>query len=177
PRAYNRDLQRDTGSLWDAVDAVGPAVEVTVGAVATAEWDENALEAGAAEGFSTATGVADRLAMAGVPFRTAHEVVATAAERADGETPDMATLEAAFETVVGESLAEVADPDHVAAALAVEESVAMRDSRGGPAPAALTASLERAHEGLDADRAALDSRRSAVEDAADGLGAEVARYA
>jgi argininosuccinate lyase len=177
PRAYNRDLQRATGSLWDAVDAVGPAVEVTVGAVATAEWDENALEAGAAEGFSTATGVADRLAMAGVPFRTAHEVVATAAERADGETPDMATLEAAFETVVGESLAEVADPDHVAAALAVEESVAMRDSRGGPAPAALTASLERAHEGLDADRAALDSRRSAVEDAADGLGAEVARYA
>jgi argininosuccinate lyase len=177
PRAYNRDLQRATGALWDALDAVGPAVEVAVGAVATATWDEDALGAGAAEGFSTATGVADRLAMAGLPFRTAHEVVATAAERAGGETPDLSTLEAAVEAVPGSSLADVADPENVAAALLVEESVAMRDSRGGPAPAALSASLERARDGVAGDRNTLDARQSAADEAADELAAEVARHA
>jgi argininosuccinate lyase len=177
PRAYNRDLQRATNGVWDAVDAVGPAVEVAVGAVATADWDEGGLEAGAAEGFSTATGVADRLAMAGLPFRTAHEVVARAAADAGGDTPDLAAVEAAVEAVTGESLAAVADPEHVAAALSVEESVGMRDSRGGPAPAALSASIERARGSLDDDRGAIDARRAAVEDAAARLEAEVARDA
>ncbi len=81
PRAYNRDLQRATPHAWDAIDAVTDATEVAAGAVATATWNEDVLADAAGEGFSTATGVADLLAMCGVPFRTAHEVVATAGRR------------------------------------------------------------------------------------------------
>jgi argininosuccinate lyase len=180
PRAYNRDLQRATATFWDAVDAVGPAVEVAVGAVSTADWNDDRLAGAAAEGFSTATGVADRLAMAGLPFRTAHEVVATAAERAadapDGK-PDLATLEAACRDVTGEGLDAHVDPDDLAAALSVEESVAMRDSRGGPAPAAMDTHVERARSALDDDREAVADRRAAVDEAGAALEAEVSSYA
>ncbi|MFW5903318.1 MAG: argininosuccinate lyase, partial [Halolamina sp.] len=95
PRSYNRDLQNATGYAWEAVDAVTEATEVAGGAVATATWPETALEAAAGEGFSTATGAADLLAMGGLPFRTAHEIVAAAADDATDGTPDLAAIEAA----------------------------------------------------------------------------------
>jgi len=161
PRAYNRDLQRATGHSWDAVDAVTAATEVTAGAVATADWPADALAAAAGDGFSTATGVADLLAAAGVPFRTAHEVVARAAETADG-TPDRETLAAAAEAVLGESLSAYVDAAALEAALDPVESVATRDSPGGPAPSAVADALDRAATGLDEDHTALAERRDAL---------------
>jgi len=175
PRSYNIDLQEATPHAWTAVDTVPPALEVATGAVATAEWNEDVLASEAAAGFSTATGVADRLAMAGIPFRTAHEVVATAAERLDGD-PDLAGLEAAAEEVLGESLTAYVDRETLAATLDPTKSVAMRNSQGGPAPEAVAASIERARERLADDREAVAVRREAVAAAADALDREVQRY-
>jgi argininosuccinate lyase len=172
PRAYNRDLQRVHPHAFDAADAVFDAVEVAAGAVATADWNEAALAEAAGEGFSTATGVADLLAMAGVPFRTAHEVVARAAEEGD----DFETVERVAADVLDAPLAEYVDPDEVRRALDPAESVAMRDSRGGPAPAAMADAHERAAERLAADRATLRARRETLDEAADRLAAEVADY-
>ncbi|WP_336023988.1 argininosuccinate lyase [Halobellus salinisoli] len=177
PRAYNRDLQRATPHAWETVDAVSEATAVVAGAVATAEWPEEALEAAAGDGFSTATGVADALAMAGVPFRTAHEVLAAAAERADGETPDLATLDAVAADVLGESLFEYVSRERVEAALDPIESVASRDSLGGPAPSAVAAQLDDAGTALAADRTTYDDRTTALDDAAESLEAEVEAYA
>jgi argininosuccinate lyase len=192
PRSYNIDLQEATPHAWTAVDAVPEALAVATGAVTTAEWNEGVLEAEAAAGFSTATGVADRLAMAGLPFRTAHEVVATAAERFDSESsaaaddaasddgdavaPEFAVLEAAAEETLGESLTDYVDRETLEATLDPAESVAMRDSRGGPAPVAVAASLERARGSLADDRAALDERREAVDEALAALDEEVASF-
>ncbi|MGM0371265.1 MAG: argininosuccinate lyase, partial [Halobacteriota archaeon] len=75
PRAYNRDLQRATPHVWEPVADITEATEVAAGAVGTLDWNEAVLEQAAGEGFSTATGIADRLAMSGLPFRTAHEIV------------------------------------------------------------------------------------------------------
>ena len=169
PRAYNRDLQRATPFAWEAVDAVTAATEVTTGALATATWDEAALAAAAGEGFSTATGVADALAMAGVPFRTAHEVVAMAAE----EGGDRGALEAATAEVLGEELTDYLDDETLEAALDPAASVASRNSRGGPAPAAVAASIERAADRLTADAATLRDTRSALREAESALQAEV----
>ncbi len=130
PRAYNRDLQRATPHAWETVDAVSEATDVAGGAVATATWDEEALADAASEGFSTATGVADLLAASGVPFRTAHEVVATAAESG----ADVDALDAAAEAVLGESLFAYVDREALTAALDPAESVASRDSTGGQPP-------------------------------------------
>jgi len=170
PRAYNRDLQRVTTHFWEAIDETGPAVEVAVGAVATADWPTDRLAAAATEGFSTATGVADRLAMAGLPFRTAHEIVAEAAAATEG-TPDVAAILAA----VAEHDVEP-DEEALAAALSAAGSVEMRDSRGGPAPAAVADSRERAEERLAADREAATTRRRRLDDATTRLATEVDRY-
>jgi len=176
PRAYNRDLQRATPHAWETVDAVSEATVVAAGAVATAEWPAETLEAASGAGFSTATGVADALAMAGVPFRTAHEVLAAAAERADGETPDIATLDAVAGEVLGESLFEYVSRERVEAALDPVRSVASRDSAGGPAPEAVADQLHAAEAGIDTDTTALGDRSDALDAAADTLASEVDDY-
>ena len=178
PRAYNRDLQRAGRHAWDAIDSVTESVEVAAGAVATADWPADKLEAAATEGFATATGVADLLAMAGVPFRTAHEVVAEAAAGldADEDAPDYSALSTVAEDVLGEPLSMYVDREAVKAALDPAESVAMRDSRGGPAPSAVGETLSAAADGLAADREEIEDRRAAVDAAAERRQTEVERY-
>ncbi|WP_336326622.1 argininosuccinate lyase [Halovenus sp. HT40] len=173
PRAYNRDLQRAGSHAWDAIDSVTASTEVAVGAVVTAEWPEEELAEAAGDGFSTATGVADRLAQAGLPFRTAHEVVARAGETAD---PGIDAIEDAVEAELGQSLDDVADREAIEAALDPVESVRMRDSRGGPAPETLCAHLDRARDNLDEDQSALADRRDSLAAAESTLDSEVDTY-
>jgi argininosuccinate lyase len=189
PRAYNRDLQRATPHAWDAVDDVTEAASVAAGAVATADWPAEDLKAAAGEGFSTATGVADALAMAGLPFRTAHELVAHVAEQRDptdeangddvssaGDRVDVEAIDEAARKVVGEPLADLASPSAVAAALDPETSVAQRDSTGGPAPAAVRDALTDVHASLAADDATVGERADQFDAAAETLAAAVASY-
>ncbi|MCL9812367.1 argininosuccinate lyase [Natranaeroarchaeum aerophilus] len=173
PRAYNRDLQSATPYAWETVDAVLDATDVVGGAVATAEWPEEFLAEAAGEGFSTATGVADLLAANGLPFRTAHEVVAVASERG----ADRDAVDAAAREVLDSPLAEYVDPDAVEAALDPTESVASRDSVGGPAPAAVEAYLGDAEDQLAAHQVGLAGRRNALATAAELLEDEVSTYA
>jgi argininosuccinate lyase len=174
PRAYNRDLQRAGGYGWDAVDAVIEATEVAAGAVATAEWNADLLAREAGEGFSTATGVADLLAMSGVPFRTAHELVARVAEMA--ADPSYEDFEAAAEDVLDESLSAYVGRAEVENALDPAASVASRDSAGGPAPEAVAAQVATAAADLDADRETLATTREALSAADERLRTEVASY-
>jgi argininosuccinate lyase len=170
PRAYNRDLQRADPHVWDAVDAVRGATGACAGAVSTASWDEAALADDAGDGFSTATGVADALALAGVPFRTAHEVVARAG------TADAEALDEAARAVLGESLFARVDRAVVERALDPAESVRARDSHGGPAPEAVRGALDRADTALAADREAVADRRDRGDRAAAELAEVVDGY-
>ncbi|WP_433626178.1 argininosuccinate lyase [Halomicrococcus sp. NG-SE-24] len=177
PRAYNRDLQRATPHAWDAVDAVTDAVDVAGGAVATATWNEGALADAASEGFSTATGVADLLASHGVPFRTAHETVAVAAAESEADAaPEYAALDAAAEDVLGEPLEAYVDREAVEAALDPAESVAGRDSPGGPAPDAVAEQLATAEAELTDDESSVAAARDALAAADDALHSEVTDY-
>jgi argininosuccinate lyase len=170
PRAYNIDLQRAGPHAWRAVDAVTEATAVAAGAVGSLEPDTGAMADAAGEGFSTATGVADALAMAGVPFRTAHEAVAAAGR--DG-TPTAAELVAAVADRVDGEIDRAA----IERALDPVESVASRDSAGGPAPSAVAEGLSAARAELEADREARTERVAALEAAHESLSGEVARYA
>ena len=192
PRAYNRDLQQATPHAWKTVDQVREATDVAAGAVATAEWNEELLEAAAGEGFSTATGVADALAMQGLPFRTAHELVAIATEHAEqrsAERPvsgeqsdprdgsDYAALDAASKEVLGEPLAEHVSREAIESALDPESSVASRDSMGGPAPAAVESALASAKKSITADEEAVAELENLLDAAADRREREVRSYA
>lgn len=173
PRSYNRDLQEATPHAFSAVDAVAPATEVAAGAVATATWNEDRLATAASEGFATATGVADLLAMGGIPFRTAHEILAQAAERG----ADYAAIEAAADEVLDDSLTEYVEREAVERALDPEESVASRDSFGGPAPASVEAALDSAEAAVESDTEHLDDRRDRLDTASAALDEEVSMYA
>jgi argininosuccinate lyase len=179
PRAYNRDLQRATPHAWDAVDIVTEATEVTAGAVATAEWDAQACAADAGKGFSTATGVADALASAGIPFRTAHELVADAAAGIDDESSvdeQIDALAAAAEDVLDDSLSAYVDEATLADVLSPAGSVTARSSRGGPAAPAVTESLTRLRDTHEEHAAAVDAHREALAAADSRLTAAVTEY-
>jgi argininosuccinate lyase len=190
PRAYNRDLQQATTHAWQAADAVTDATEVAAGAVATADWPADDLQAAAGEGFSTATGVADALAAAGLPFREAHEIVALAAEEIEApdgpgdagasiaaeSSGDLIAVDSAVREVTGQPLSELVDPEVVAAALDPVQNVAQRDSVGGPAPAAVREALVDVVDGVDADDETVAAHAAALDDAATALAAEVASY-
>ena len=180
PRAYNLDLQEATPHAWTAVDSVSDATEVVAGAVATADWNEGVLADAAGDGFSTATGVADLLAMSGLPFRTAHEIVAMAAETvSDDDTPEAAAakVDEATRNVTDEPLSTYVSREDVEEALAPAASVASRDSAGGPAPEAVADELATAEVEIEADDAALADERESLAAAADLLDAEVSSYA
>jgi argininosuccinate lyase len=172
PRAYNRDLQRATPHIWSALDAVGDAAAVLTGAIETATWAPDAMEEAATQGFATATGVADHLAMNGVPFRTAHEVVAQAGERGG----DIAAIEAAIEEVLGESLGAVADRSVVESILEGLPNVEMRDSVGGPAPSSVESSIDDATGELRDHRGTVSSIRDDRRDAGETLAQAVSQY-
>jgi argininosuccinate lyase len=179
PRAYNRDLQRAHAGVFEIADDVREATEIAAGAVATADWDEPALADAAGDGFSTATGVADLLAMGGMPFRTAHEIVATAAETvSDDDTAEAAAakVDEATRKVTNEPLSTYVSREDVESALDPAASVASRDSAGGPAPETVADDLAAADTEIEADAEAVAARRESLADAAELLDAEVAGY-
>jgi argininosuccinate lyase len=74
PSGYNKDLQEDKESLFDAEDTVMGSAGAAATVVRTLTLDRRRTER-AASGFLLATDVADYLVAKRVPFRTAHEVV------------------------------------------------------------------------------------------------------
>ena len=72
--------------------------------------------------------------------------------------------------------AVVVERSAVEAALDPTESVAMRDSQGGPAPEAVNAQLSVAQDTLAVDREALATRRETVSSAENHRQTEVDRY-
>lgn len=78
PLAYDRDMQEDKQSLFDACDVVASCVNVFTYMISSAEWNLKAMNEACQDGFLNATDVADYLVLKGLPFRTAHGVSARA---------------------------------------------------------------------------------------------------
>jgi argininosuccinate lyase len=76
PLAYNKDLQEDKESLFDAVKTVKACLEaMTILFREGLEFRRDRLHEAVNEDFSNATDVADYLAAKGVPFREAYNLV------------------------------------------------------------------------------------------------------
>ena len=74
PLAYNKDMQEDKESIFDAIDTVKGALVPFTGMIATMNVRKDRMEQAAAGGFTNATDLADYLVKKGMPFRSAHEV-------------------------------------------------------------------------------------------------------
>ncbi len=143
PLAYNKDNQEDKEPLFDTADTVVETLRILADLVAGIRVDAQRMRLAAAEGFSTATDLADYLVRKGLPFRDAHEAVARAVRCAADRGVGLADLD--LDTLRGFSALIDAD---VAAVLTLEGSVASRDHAGGTAPAQVRAAIARHRERL-----------------------------
>ena len=127
PTGYNRDLQEDKGVLFDSMDTLTIVLPAIEGAIRGAEFQTDHIEA-ALDPQLLATDLADYLVRAGVPFRKAHEVVATIVRRAEdqGIPVDQLSLEVFQEAYSG------LDSD-VFQVFDWERSVEAREALGGTA--------------------------------------------
>ncbi|MCO5101635.1 MAG: argininosuccinate lyase [Burkholderiaceae bacterium] len=136
PLAYNKDNQEDKEPLFDTADTLGDTLRIFVDLVGGVRVRADRMRAAAAEGFSTATDLADYLVRKGLAFRDAHEAVARAVRAAAERGVDLAELG------IGElrAFSPLIDAD-VHGVLALEGSVASRDHPGGTAPAQVRAAI------------------------------------
>ena len=76
PLAYNKDLQEDKEALFDTVKTIKVCLEaMTILFAEGLEFNPERLQEAVNEDFSNATDVADYLAVKGVPFREAYNLV------------------------------------------------------------------------------------------------------
>lgn len=76
PLSYDRDMQEDKSSFFEAYDTVVSSLRIFSEMVRTAKWNEKKMSESCEGGFLNATDVADYLVRKGMPFRTAHGVSA-----------------------------------------------------------------------------------------------------
>ena len=74
PLAYNKDMQEDKESVFDAVDTVKMCLQVFAPMVATMKANTQNMKRAAQTGFINATDLADYLVKKGLPFRSAYKI-------------------------------------------------------------------------------------------------------
>lgn len=74
PLAYNKDMQEDKESVFDACDTVKKCLDVFCGMVVTMTARTENMKKAAQNGFINATDLADYLTKKGMPFRSAYKI-------------------------------------------------------------------------------------------------------
>ena len=74
PLAYNKDMQEDKESVFDACDTVKMCLKVFTGMVSTLKANRDNMKLAAQKGFINATDLADYLVKKGLPFRSAYKI-------------------------------------------------------------------------------------------------------
>ena len=129
PLAYNKDNQEDKEPLFDTVDNLKGSLKVFAEMLPAMQCNPAAMRQAAAQGYATATDLADYLVRKDIAFRDAHDIVGQAVAVCVQKKCDLADL----------SLTELhrfspAITEDVFDYLTLEGSVAARDHFGGTAP-------------------------------------------
>jgi len=138
PQSYNRDLQEVTPHLWKATDTLSSALTITMGMLSSAKFKGERGEELARANFSAATELADLMVRdAGLPFRTAHQIVGRAVTVAldkgmKAEDIDTHFLDEISQELTGQTLN--IDNAVVKKSLNPQEIIQSRKVIGGPAP-------------------------------------------
>jgi argininosuccinate lyase len=141
PLAYNKDNQEDKEPLFDTADNLRGALKVFADMMGKLRCNRERMRAAAAQGFSTATDLADYLVHKGIAFRDAHEIVGKAVALGVKTGRDLAELDLAelrqFSPAISPDVFDV---------LTLDGSVAARCHLGGTAPAQVRAAIGRARQ-------------------------------
>ena len=137
PLAYNKDMQEDKESVFDAIDTVHMCLDVFTPMLDTMTVNPDAMYRAAQEGFINATDLADYLVKKGMPFRSAYKIVGQLVAKciAEGKVLETVSLEEY------KAISDLFDTD-LFDAISLETCVETRISQGGTGRASVEMQIE-----------------------------------
>ncbi len=130
PLAYSKDMQEDKQPVFDAVDSLELSLTAMTAMITALTVHKDNMAVAAAQGFSTATDLADWLVrVLKMPFRDAHHTTGTLVALAEKKGIALDAL-----TLQDMQSVEKRITEDVYSVLSVENSVKSRVSAGGTAP-------------------------------------------
>ncbi len=136
PLAYNKDNQEDKEGMFDTVATLSESLQLFIEMLPAIQFRVERLRQVAADGFATATDLADYLVRRGLAFRDAHHAVGRLVQYAISQNKALDALS----LVELQAVAPLIDAE-VFKVLTVEGSVAARAHRGGTAPSQVLAQI------------------------------------
>ena len=128
PFSYNRDMQEDKEPMFDTGDTVKSSLDVLRAMLKNIAFKHENMKRALAEGFITATDIADYLTRKGMPFRNSHEVTGRIVGYAEEKGRELTNLHIS-EYKMFSKLFEDDLFDHIT----LEGSISGRKSYGGTA--------------------------------------------
>ncbi|WP_174233656.1 argininosuccinate lyase [Kiloniella sp. EL199] len=142
PLTYGKDMQEDKEPVFDAADTLILSVTAMTGMVSDMVANRDKLHAATADGFLTATDLADWLVKElNLPFRDAHHVTGTIVKLAEDKGCDISDLSLEEMQTVEARISQ-----DIFRVLTVEQSAQSRTSFGGTAPENVKAAAKAARE-------------------------------
>ena len=137
PLAYNKDMQEDKESVFDAVDTVVQCLQVMTPMLATMTVLKENMKSAAQKGFINATDLADYLVKKGMPFRSAYKISGGIVAKciSEGKVLEQLTIDEY------RSFSDLIEED-VFAEIDLATCVAKRNSEGGTSPASVQAQID-----------------------------------
>ena len=144
PLAYNKDMQEDKESFFDARDTVVKCLHVFHEMLASATFRTDRMKKSANDGFANATDCADYLVKKGVPFRDAHSIVGQLVAKCLSKG-------CAIDEMALDELKQLSDAfeEDVYEAISLSTCVSARNLIGGPAPERVLAAVEMGEKWLE----------------------------
>src|SRR5256886_1606979 len=138
PSSYNRDMQEDKETLFDSVDAVKNALEISAAMLPELKINRERMQAAATDPNLLATDLAEYLVNKGTPFREAHEVVGKIVARSAAKDIPLNHVPLAelrkFSRFFDSDVAKIFD---------IRGSLAQRRAVGAPSPQNIAAQIKR----------------------------------
>ncbi len=138
PLAYDRDMQEDKASFFEAYDTVLSSVRIFAEMIRTAKWNKEVMTGSCDGGYLNATDIADYLVRKGLPFRTAHGVSAGLVRIAIERNCRLEEL--SFEEY--EKASPLFEKD-IFELITPAKCVEIRKTTGGPAPSEVQKQLDK----------------------------------
>ena len=144
PLAYNKDLQEDKETVFDAFDTTINSLQVAQTVLRNVEVDPDRTRLAASRGYMNATEFADYLVRKGVPFRDAHELVGKivmVATQSGKEIDELSLSELRSHSTLIE--------EDVFAALTLQSTLSSKSSSAGTSPAQVNDALSAARRTVE----------------------------
>jgi len=143
PLAYNKDMQEDKESVFDAADTVRACLSVFSKMLETLTFKTEKMYDAAKKGYTNATDVADWLVKNGMTFREAHEVTGRLVLYAIEKNKKLDDLTLEEYTSISDIFNE-----SVYSAISIEACVNARNVAGGPSEQAIHEAIKEVEEFL-----------------------------